>query len=182
MKVQLPFSFLEGNKFPNACVQVTFDPPVMVVWEQGISSFCPSFQFLYCKEQLRVTSGVFTFHFVGQHTSVFGVQALIEAFSFHLLHMLKLNPYCILWLEYLDLLWQAHSELSHILPRSLLLGIEFLTKNVECHHYAIVLIQHLKDVGQGPCLKSQKGLKGILLIISRCMATSVGHPNPSSGK
>ena len=45
-------------------------------WEQGISSFCPSFQHPDCKEQVRVASSVFAIHFVGQHVPIFGVQAL----------------------------------------------------------------------------------------------------------
>ena len=32
VKVQLPFSFLEGNIFPNVCGWVTFHPPVVVVF------------------------------------------------------------------------------------------------------------------------------------------------------
>ena len=88
--------------------------------EQGVSSFCPSFQFPCCKEQVRVTSGVFAIHFVGQHVSGFRVQALMEAISFHVLHKLLLNPSQILQLEYLGLLQQVHSELGHIFPGSLL--------------------------------------------------------------
>ena len=87
------------------------------LWEQGICSFYPSFQLLGCKEQVRVASRVFAIHFVGQHAPIFKVQAFIEMISLHLLHVLLLNPSWILWLEYLNLPWQADPELGHILPR-----------------------------------------------------------------
>ena len=124
MKVQFPFSFLEGNRFPNACGWVTFDPPVMVVF-RGKGS---------------LASRVFPIYFVGQHMPVFKVQALVEMISFLLLHMLLLNPSQILQLKYLNLLQQVHSKLGHILPRSLLEGIELLTKGVEHHHHTVMLI------------------------------------------
>ena len=114
--------------------------------KQGISSFCPSFQFPHFKEQFRVTSGVFTIHFVGQHVPVFRVWALTEMIPFHLLYVLLLNPSWVLWQEHLDLLQQVHSEFSHILSRSLLEGIKFLAKGIKCHHYTLMLIKHLQDI------------------------------------
>ena len=153
VKVWLPFSFLEGNKFPNACGWVTFDPPVVVVFRsKGSPSFCPFFQLPCCKEQVRVTSRVFAIYFVGQHVPVFRVQALTEMISFHLLHMLQLNPSQLLQLKYLNLSWQAHCELSHILPASLLEGTELLTKGVKHHHHTVMLVQHLQDINQGSIL------------------------------
>ena len=85
------------------------------LWEQRISGFCPSFQFLGCKEQVGVASKVFAIHFVGQHVLIFRVQALIEMIPFHLLYVLLLNPSWVLQLDYLDLLWQVHPKFSHIL-------------------------------------------------------------------
>ena len=122
------------------------------LWEQEISSFCPSFQFLCCKEQVGVTNSVFTIHSVGQHVSVFRVQALIETIAFHLLHMLLVNPSWIPWLEYLNMLQQVHPEFGHILPRSLFEGIELLAKGVECHHHSVVFVQCLQDISQGSIL------------------------------
>ena len=60
---------------------------------------------------------------MSQHSTVFGMKALLEEAMLHLLHMFRLNPSWILQLEYLDLLQQMHPEFNHILSQSLLEGI-----------------------------------------------------------
>ena len=60
VNVWLPFSFLEGNKFPVVCGWVTFDPPVMVVFRsRGSLASDHLSNFWAAKEQVRVTSRVF---------------------------------------------------------------------------------------------------------------------------
>ena len=101
VKVQLPFNFQKGNKFP-LCWRMSY------VWSPIWSHF-----------QVRVSHRMFTIHIMGQHPLVFEVQSLIVVIPLHLLYVLLLDPSQILQLEYLDFLQQVHSKLSHILLWSL---------------------------------------------------------------
>ena len=89
---------------------------------------------------------------MGQHSFVFGAQTPVEAICFHLLYVLQLDPSWVLQLQYLDLLWQAHTKFGNILPWSLLGGIKLLIKGVKHHYHAIMLVQHLEDIIQGGIL------------------------------
>ena len=132
VKVQLLLSLWEGNKFPG-------------VWEQ----LCSILQLWWslAAEDLWLLSVIPIFEPLGvdgssqlgvlyQLSLVFVVKALIEVIMPHLLYVLQLDPSWILWLEYLDLLSWVHPKFSHILPWSLLEGMELFTKGVECHFYA----------------------------------------------
>ena len=134
VKVWFSFSFLEGNKFPDACGWVTFDPPVVVVFRSRGSLASSQFS--------NIWAARFAIYFVSQHALIFGVQALIEMISFHLLHVILLYPSQILWLEYLNLLWQVHSKLSHILPKPCLKEYSSLLRALN----VITMPQYLSNV------------------------------------
>ena len=56
----------------------------------------PIFQISRLLGQVKVSGRMFTIDLMGQHSLVFGVQALIEAIPIHLLHMFLLDPSWIL--------------------------------------------------------------------------------------
>ena len=50
-----------------------------------------------------------------------------------------------------------HSKFGHILPWSLLEGIELLTQGIKHHYYTIMLIKCLEDIIQGSILAQTPG-------------------------
>ena len=104
MKMQLPFNFLEGNRFPCEWEWIMFKLPAVVVFRRKMSDICPPFQFLGGKEQLRIGDRVFPIDLMGQHPPVRRAKALAEVVPLYLLHMLLLDSARILHLEYLNLL------------------------------------------------------------------------------
>ena len=113
VKVWLPFSFLEGNKFPNGCCWVTFDPPVMVVFgSKGSLALAYLSNFCAARSKSEKLAGCCHPPCGPTCTSIWGLGP-------HRNYLISSPPHAPVE-SFLGLLWQAHSKHGCIPPGFLL--------------------------------------------------------------
>ena len=84
VKVQLPFNFLDGNKFPCEWEWVTFELLVVVVSGAEDLWLLPVFPASRQQGEIGINDRIFTINLVGQHLPILGAKAFIEAILLHL--------------------------------------------------------------------------------------------------
>ena len=152
VKVQLPFNFWVGNKFPDVCEQIMFNPPVWVLLGSRAS---------LASAHLPISGLLGTGWSIQQdvHHPPYGPTFISIWGSGPHRSNPALSPLCapvgsswIFQLEYLNLPQQVHSKFGHVFSWSLLEGIKLLAQGVKHHYHVAMLIQCLENVIQGSIL------------------------------